>query len=397
MSYDQTVYGTHSLPISDLIAIVKENAGLDVTTDSSPGLTVVRGKRASYCFTIDGPFDIDPVDVPEELSSVAIGLTAMYQILIEGSAEASIPLATRFAKKLAARTGGASVDEQTGAIWAKKGNRAVPRPVATSRIELIEVDWYFRTTTVDLSTAYLTAARKHLPEALPRRFGEFEPLQNSLDAAGDDGFRRSANDASGLLFWKSVFPVISGSLLIRDWGGASRPQQSFSISLERSTFDQPEWNDALRRLFVDFARAGGAFFARAEVVRNVGWGGRSVWYDGKVERPDRLFDRKTGWLGLPPYPVWLTYFGPEYAALVEPYIGRAELPLADGSLFHAWSDRPLDRDKLAGIINADGNAGPRPWLPDNLLATVLPNVRGEWLRPMGRAGTIPKLLDDEQS
>ncbi|MHA7304622.1 hypothetical protein ACX80E_05145 [Arthrobacter sp. TMN-49] len=41
---------------------------------------------------------------------------------------------------------------------------------------------------MDLPGSYLALARKYLPEALPTRFGTYEPLQGKLVRDGDQAF-----------------------------------------------------------------------------------------------------------------------------------------------------------------------------------------------------------------
>jgi len=394
MSYDLTVFGERSLSRAELIQIVRAGADMDVVDSAEQGITVVRGKRASYCFTVDGPFDVEPEDVPEELALVAIGITVMYQVLVEGGAAVSIPHAVRFSKRLAASVNGAMLDQQSDAIWAGKANRTVPRPKGNERIDLIEMTWHFLPGVTDLASLYLTTARKYLPEALPRRFGEFEPLQSKLETAGDSGFRGAADRSKGLLFWKGTFPVIDGNLATRHWDGSLRSLPTFGLSLERSAFEEPKWRNALRALFVEFGREGRAYFASAEVIRNIGWGGRSVWYDGKEENSYALIRYKEGWMGLPPHPVWWTLFGREYAALVAPHIAsESDLP-DDETIFHAWSDAPLDRDALTAMLPKTGffKRARSPWLPEELTSTQLPFTPGHYPRPLAKASVIPESI-----
>lgn len=394
MSYDLTVFGERFLSRAELIQIVRAGADMDVVDSTEQGITVVRGKRAGYCFTVDGPFDVEPEDVPEELALVAIGVTVMYQVLVEGSAEVSIPHAVRFSKRLAASVNGAILDQQSDAIWAGKANRTVPRPKGNERIDLIEMTWHFLPGVADLASLYLTTARKYLPEALPRRFGEFEPLQSKLETLGDSGFREAADNSKGLLFWKGSFPVIDGNLATRKWDGSPADLPTFRLSLERSAFEEPKWRNALRALFVEFGRAGQAYFASAEVIRNVGWGGRSVWYDGKEENRYALIRYKEGWMGLPPHPVWWTLFGREYAALVAPHIA-SESDSQDGeTIFRAWSDAPLDRDALTAMLPKTGffKRARSPWLPEELISTQLPFTPGHYPRPLAKASVIPESI-----
>lgn len=392
MSYDITVYGDRALTRPELVDTVRAAAGLDSTDELGPGMQVVRGKRGAYCFTVDGPSSIEAEDLPDEVSAQVLGATVQYQVLVEGSAEVSIPHAIRFAKRLAANIHGAMLDEQTGEIWAASGNRKVARPARLDRIDIIDIDWYFTPSETDLAALYLSLARRHLPEALPRRFGSYEPLQHQLDAVGDAGFVHSANESRGSIYWKGTFPVLEGSLHARQYDGAPAELPRVSLSLERSAFDDPRWRRVLRAFFIEFAQSGKAYFAAAEVVRNLLWNGRSVSYsfDGTVEQTYSLVRYREGWMGLPPHPVWWSLFGAEYVPLISPHLPQAAV-VEGGALFYAASDAPADRDELSRMLPTVGRLRRRraPWLPSELLATALPPTPGRFPLPLAKAAVMP--------
>ncbi|MEU4624990.1 hypothetical protein AB0G04_34085 [Actinoplanes sp. NPDC023801] len=71
-----------------------------------------------------------------------------------------------------------------------------------------------------IADRWLAAAREHLPEAMPRRFGDTEPLRGRLDRDGEDGFRRAHERADSLLHLAGTAPIYSASL------AANRPRWS---------------------------------------------------------------------------------------------------------------------------------------------------------------------------
>ena len=109
--------------------------------------------------------------------------------------------------------------------------------------------------------------------------------------------------------------------------------------------ESPAWRSSLRRLLVDFARDSDAVVATAEVVRGVHWSGRALSYDMNTERAIPLWTR-TGWAGLSPYPIWLTWFGTEYAPLVADHLDPGRTERVGDGLVYCASAVPLDRDAL---------------------------------------------------
>ncbi|GAB2994021.1 hypothetical protein LWP59_32300 [Amycolatopsis acidiphila] len=87
--------------------------------DSRRSLIVLRGARRRYSFTIDGPDDVEPEDVPPEVTNAVLGARHLYSIMVEGTALSEIPHALRFAKRLALVVNGAMIDQQTSTLWSR--------------------------------------------------------------------------------------------------------------------------------------------------------------------------------------------------------------------------------------------------------------------------------------
>lgn len=151
-------------------------------------------------------------------------------------------------------------------------------------IDVVEVRWYTEAGTepADLAVSYLALARQLLPDALPRRFGVFEPLDASLDAEDDAAFV-AARDGADTAFFTDTFPCFAGSL------GASRPPfadgpvRGHTLTVDRTALGDPVRRRALQAFFVRFALSGKAFFATAGVQRGVHWDGRALEFGTEAE------------------------------------------------------------------------------------------------------------------
>lgn len=237
----------------------------------------------------------------------------MYELLVEGSSATGTAHAIRFARRLAGAAQGVVLDQQTGQAWARGRLRAAV-PAARGRADAVKLIWYTRDVDEpsDLAEQWLALARQFLPEALPRRFGPVEPLAWRLDRDGDAAFVAAVAAEPMLLFFKASVPCIEGHLSGRSSRG---PARSHALLVHRGVLQQAEWRDPLRRLFVEVAMGSRAFYASAEVVRDLIWSGRSISYDGSTERATHLAPRGR-WSGLSPYPVWWWWFGADYRPLV---------------------------------------------------------------------------------
>jgi hypothetical protein len=374
VSYDLQIYAPLALPVEKIEALITA-AGLtfEATPTATGSLTVLRGAKQNYSFTLGLPVGIEPEDVPEEVAAAALGAAHLYEVLVEGSSATETPHAIKFARRLAKAVSGVVLDQQTGQIWSRGKLRQAPR-VETGVVSIVEVRWYARTAADGgrAAEAWLMLARRHLPEALPRRYGTYEPFQHRLDTDGDDAFIDFVRQADGDVFFAPTKPAAHGSLTAGPTFGG--PIQSHGLTLLAEALNDERWRSALRRLFVGFAEHSEAVLATAEVRRGVRWSGRSLGYDGSTEHVIYLAPRGN-WSGLPPYPVWWAWFGPDYAPLVQDHLAADQVEVHGPSLFHWRGDAPADRDQLLAALTPSGakrrlfGRGPTAaaWLPVELL------------------------------
>lgn len=361
MSIDLSVYGAAGLNTEAIAELVQSMPGLSaVSSGGSEMVRAIRGKQQLPWFTVDGPFAVEDEDLPAEVTARSIGTKWLYQIRIEDTSEKTISDADRFGRKLTKATYGVLVDEQTGQVWPKTSKRHIPRPKVAGPVDEIVLRWCYLVDEApdDVAARYLRLARLFLPEALPRRYGTYEPFQGNLERDGDAGFAEFMNaDDSDLVLFYGKFPVIIGTLDGRTRGpGRTR---AISLTLDRQAFNDVAWREALMRFFEAMAAELGCFFASAEVQRP----GRMISGVMSLQLHEEGYypTIRGEWLGLPAYPVWWSWYSKPYADLVHQYFpGASQNP--DGSIFHFWQEESADRDQLRALLQ-DPEA---PWIPAEL-------------------------------
>jgi hypothetical protein len=243
---------------------------------------------------------------------------------------------------------------------------------------------------------YLQLCRKYLPEALPRRFGSFEPLQGKLAVGGDAAFTDGWASEDMLFFFTGSVPCFGGSMP----GGADahpRPVWSMSLSFLAEPLKDYRWRDALRRLFTAIADDLGAFYASAEVVGGAIWTGRSLAYDGQSQMPANPITTN-GWAGLPQYPVWWAYYDAPYRDVVAPDQFVLVNEDTDHGTFHSRSELPLGREALlASLRTGMLRRRTKAWIDQDLVSTFAPNKRRYMSPPLTSAARIPKELTGPSS
>ncbi|SOD72915.1 hypothetical protein SAMN05892883_2230 [Jatrophihabitans sp. GAS493] len=246
MSYDLQVYAERGLTAENIRPLLAD-AGLaveDASLPSGEAWTVVRGATRKYSFTLALPVRAEPEDVHGEVTAAALDVSYFYELLVEGSSATEIPHAIRFARRLAEAANGVLLDQQTNKIWSRGSLRQAPR-VDSGLVSTVEVRWYVRTGDDDgtAADAWLKLGRRHLPEALPRRYGTVEPLGHRLEEDGPDAFVRFVREADGTVFFKGNRPITDGSLAAGPTYGGT--MQSHSLTLLAEPLAEDSWRTAL--------------------------------------------------------------------------------------------------------------------------------------------------------
>lgn len=384
MSYDLALFAPKALTVPELSSLIREIKGLQVDQAGTGFVTVVRGERRRYSFTVGGPNRVEAEDVPPDVQAVVLGARYLYEINVEGAAATEIAHAVRFGRLLARTLDGAVVDQQLDEVWSRPGSRAVRKPEKQERVAAVHVYWYCLKAELDSNPADLLiqASERLLPECLPRRYGEYEPFQGKYADAGADGFRDAWADATSLLFTSGVVPCLGGFL---SPGPSERVPDGFwsmNLTFLAEPLRHSAWSESLRRLFVEFCDSLPAFYAQAEVTRGHIWSGRTLWADSETETPLSPVRARQGWMGLPPKPMWWSWFGPPFAEVAARLPAEARTATKRG-IFHVAASEPIGGDVWEPVSR---------WLPGELFARFDSNPRSVRPAPLIPAAVIPEEL-----
>ena len=322
-------------------------------------------------FTVDGPFRIDIDDLPESLASSVLAPQWLVQISVPAPSKAELALGKALAEHIAKQCQGAVYDPQQGTIvWPRGRQKRFSPPSQEERIRLVGLEWFLPVSRSSADTArmFLSALRKLCPEAVPQRFGTYEPLQGRMEVGDDEPFLATWNQQSsvrhgGDFFFKSRSPCFGGTIDFPDRRDDFRPEaasRAVRVGLDfdgRALYADPRWSEAIVTLFAGVARALGAFYAAGFVQRNVIAKRSAILFDGQSESGP--FPRGRWWCGPPSVPTWLAWFGRPYHDLVAGSIANLQPILSEQGVLLRLGREPLDTDQLRSVF---------PQLPQNLMA-----------------------------
>ncbi|CAH0238368.1 hypothetical protein SRABI76_02937 [Microbacterium oxydans] len=362
MSYDLNIFGTHPLPVDDLAAVLDSIDGLEVRFEPSKGdmPVVLDPLSRDQVFSIDGPFVLEPEDVPAEPTGIG-GATVLYNINVFASSEQGIAKAMLFADGLASRIDGTVVDLQT---YSPSPSTTDPSlPPADSK-QYLHAGWFrLRDGGADFADIYLDEARASFVRAVPTRFGTHEPLQGKFprdDYAEFGELYRRECALSDLIFQGRS--VQRGR--ISGWSNDFRARfQSIRVTLDPAVLTARGSIEKFEEFFTSIARRSSSFFGYVELNDARARTAVSPHFDG-------------AWGGLPRSPQWMTWYMPEYAELVRPYLSAGTMrDFPEGSV-HRWADYPARFSDIYPLLQR------APWVHPDLLSVRDPESGdGDVLEP----------------
>ena len=356
MSYDLQVYAKRQPRASDLDAYRSGQDGLSANgrlkRDGAVVLTAADGVVAE----VDGPSHVEAEDLPDAANG-AIGAKGwLVQISVKPSTEAAWPM--ELAIHLARAADGIVYDPQEDRVGWPKGFQARDAGSGEERISEVEFDWFtaWSPTDPDLPRQFLGLLRDHAPEALPTRYGGYEPLPfRFAGATADDEFVRhwleEASSWTPGLSWNATRPSFGGAAFMSTQLDPDRTRPGRPISRFRVSFDgrgfarDPELTERMVALFTTVAAGLDCVYAAGSVHRDVLVKRGRESADHQTEMGP--FPRADRWIGLPAAPTWLAWFGPPYVRLVRSSVARVITSEAGGSLFLRLGTEPMDGDQLA--------------------------------------------------
>ncbi|MCB0910593.1 MAG: hypothetical protein KDB60_03130 [Propionibacteriaceae bacterium] len=355
MSYDLEIYGRRPVPPEQLRSLL-DIRGLRIQDADESGWSVL---HADGEISAAGPLRVVADDVPEDIEGFGRG-GIRYEVEVKSGIPAEFVDRTlqRFASAL---DGGIIYEPGVGVRWPPPAEPTAEE--APDRLtEALAVRWFGRThKDAPPVRGFADAAEQFMPAAMPQRFGL---KRRAVAEAGLSAMEQEWREQRGwhiLAFtMRSPFDVGGLTTLPAALQNVQHVWQ-LDLLLPAEPYRDPARRAALREFFTEVAERTSAGYAFAQVLGGAVAKGRRVELRADTEQPCEVFDRQRGLLGLTPFPVWWSWFGPAYQPLVadqlaHPPAGWTLVPTAHGTL----------------VSLGENPAGPRglpaTWFPGGLRA-----------------------------
>lgn len=189
------------------------------------------------------------------------------------------------------------------------------------------VTWYVRASeAIDgVAQRWVAAAREHLPEAIPQRYGDSEPLRGRWHTGGGEEGLVEAHARADPMFALG-YDGVPGPTGVRVFGaglpiaaGARPLGDATSLTLSVAAGAAAE----IEPFVLALAQGPGTILVLRDAPMRWGWTGRTLFT--QEYRPIPYLAPHGRWQGLPPDPPPWCWLGPEYARAVRRYVPGTEV------------------------------------------------------------------------
>jgi hypothetical protein len=355
MSYDLQIWSVRPVdpPLSDFGAT---GHGGRSAPASANGHCTLSGK--DWQIVVNASDRILPEDVEEEISALLPGIAYLTELNLEGRAtNAALKLLRSTAKEIARHARGVVLDPQSDSITTPAGvTRFIPAK-REKTFAVLTLSWWFLNDKLLTSAgrrSFLALLKRWLPEALPKRYGEYEPPQFHFAKTGLshlEGFM--AKHLSDVMVWYPNRPVTGVSVscpkpLGPDENGFRT--HHVEIEVEAAVLAQPGWAEHLRHFWRQMTFLLRPIYGEVRSEAGYSWSGGTAMFEAALIRnlyPDTT--RSWFWRGVPRKLGHAVVLGKEYQQLWPEFVKQATME--KGFAFAStpdWSDR-TDLVKVIGL------------------------------------------------
>jgi hypothetical protein len=296
-----------------------------------------------------GPSPMSWEDAPPEAVALQAGIAWHVEVSLEGS-DAGLRKVTRAVQAVAKAGAGVVADEDN--VWRPGSRRrtrwSAPSEPMSNESEFLKMIWWTAESTLaspEGTQALVETLNRVIPEAIPVRWGDFEPLPLSLETEGLDGLARFIErHQDGLVHTKVRAPFYE--FLIADVYGPRKREEpglrlspagtwevkpraatptmgrSLTIEVAGSILKQPGWGRQLSVAFRRLSLVVRPFYAEARIETDVPWGYGQVHLDGSPVKGSPRYRSRThvppvhsmNWWGFPRVAPLAMVVGPPYTA-----------------------------------------------------------------------------------
>lgn len=216
-------------------------------------------------------------DLPDGIETILPGIRFLAELNLEpiNAPKTAHAKMASVSKRLAKASHGVILDQQTGTFNLPSGVKRYQPKKRDERFSILRLSWWFTDSpllTKQGLEKFIQLLECQLPEALPKRYGLFEPPQHLYSETGRDHFLNLLiNNVSPGIVWYPNRPVVGvNQLCSNQWGMTNQGFKAnyFQISLEHSILQQPGWSTEIRSFWRNASKIVRPFYGDVRTLNN---------------------------------------------------------------------------------------------------------------------------------
>jgi len=240
--------------------------------------------RRNWQIVVSASDRVQPEDVPEEVSRLLPGIEWLTNLNVEGRATAeAFRLAKSTANHIAQAGHGVVLDQQEGLVWLPSGVKRLMLPRDKDVFDVVSISWWFLHSpllTCEGREGLVNLLERILPEALPKRYGLYEPPQHDYAQTGKSQFLEFlGTNLHDTVVWYPRRPVTWVNMGFPNRLGANRlgfRVNHLSIGVEKNALFQPGWANNLKLFWQGASALIRPFYGDVRILGGYQWRGGTV-------------------------------------------------------------------------------------------------------------------------
>lgn len=239
---------------------------------------------------VSNAVQIEDEDIPTQISRELPGIQYLIECHLEPFTDNKklISELLKLAKLIAQNWYGVIENPQTDDIILPSGTRRVQEIKKTERFSIIELSWWFNNDILrkrENINYLLQEIERTVPEALPRRYGVYEPPKEKFSDI-DEFASFLVENLNDSIVWYPTKPVVSVSLSVPPVIGPTKMGYRFghfSIEIDSAVLSMPGWRIIINRLFKNISQVLCPFYGDIRIINDYIRSRNGAWIDGKTE------------------------------------------------------------------------------------------------------------------
>jgi hypothetical protein len=357
VSYDIQIWSVGSIPLPDALS--------DMENWQREGLAWVRASK-NWQIVINSSTKVLFEDLPEDVVAEVPGISYLTELNLEpiGAPMSARKQLLAVSKHLGKAAHGVILDPQTDEVITPSGvKRYRPRP-REERFSILALMWWFNEGPLLTDAGlheFVTLLERALPEAMPKRYGLFEPPQHLYSETGRERFLSFLQEhLDDTIVWYPHRPVLGLSLYCSPkWGTTGQGYRAnyVKVEVEAKTLEQPGWETALDRFWRAASRVIEPFYGDVKTLKGFIRMGATHGSNIKTE-----FHPVKGpwWTGIPRVVGHAVVLGEPYLALWPRFVEVAQM--ADGLAFLSTNDWTT-QEEVSNLVGGVPDPLAQRWIP----------------------------------